>query len=175
VSDVEGTGPAEETGPVRASGPSEGPRTVEQADPGRQSGLALTWSVRPCTMSPKRSATAVAVILGFGFLVLVVFGDGFWAVFSVVVLFVSLHNYFLTTRYSLSEKGVEVKGPLGTQRKEWKSFRSFWVDAAGVSLSPFKGRSWLEHYRGVRLLFRGNAAEVIGFVKQRLGEELRRG
>ncbi|MFH0778202.1 MAG: hypothetical protein V2A71_06175 [Candidatus Eisenbacteria bacterium] len=152
---VEGTSPA--------GGPAKGPSP------------ALTWAVRPCTINPARSASAVAVILSFGFLVLIVVHDVFWAVFSVVVLFASLHNYFLTTRYSLSAEGVEVKGLVGSQRKEWKNFKSFWVDAGGVSLSPFKGRSWLEHYRGVRLLFRGNADQVIDFVKQMLGEELRRG
>jgi len=135
----------------------------------------LTWSVRPCTMDRKRCIWVVAVIVLFGIGVVLVLDDPFLAIFSVLVLFGSLHNYFFRASYSLSDKQVEVRSPLGVQKKEWSSFRSFWVDSKGLSLSPFKKRSWLEHYRGIRLLFYKNREEVVEFVTRMMGEQSRRG
>jgi hypothetical protein len=37
-----------------------------------------------------------------------------------------------------------------------------------VTLSPFTGSSWLEPYRGVRLLFAGNGEDVLRFVASRV-------
>jgi len=135
----------------------------------------LTWSVRPCTMNWFKFGLVSAVILGFGFVVQLAFGDVFMAVISIAVLVGSLHSYFFETSYSLSPEGIEVRGVFGTQKKPWTGFKSFWVDRTGLSLSPFARRSWLEHYRGVRLLFGGNRDEVVGYVTGRLGKEAMRG
>jgi hypothetical protein len=120
-----------------------------------------------------------AVILGFGFLVQLAFGDVFLAVLSIAILVGSLHSYFFETSYSLSPEGIEVKGVFGRQKKPWTGFKSFSVDKAGLSLSPFARRSWLEHYRGVRLLFGadgdGRRDEVVRYVTDKLGKEARRG
>jgi len=135
----------------------------------------LTWSVRPCTMGWFRFGLVSAVILGFGFVVQLAFGDVFLAVLSVAVLVGSLHSYFFETSYSLSPEGIEVRGVFGTQNKPWTSFKSFSVDRAGLSLSPFARRSWLEHYRGMRLLFGRNKDEVVRYVTGKLGKEAMRG
>jgi hypothetical protein len=126
-------------------------------------------------MDRKRCAFAIAVILLFGIGVVLILGDLFLAMLSVLILFGSLHSYFFRASYLLSEQGVEVSGLFGTQRREWGRFRSFWVDAKGLSLSPFSKRSWLEHYRGMRLLFGDNKDEVVDFVTKVMGKESRRG
>jgi len=143
--------------------------------PGEPSRETLTWRLRPCTIDLRRSTFVVAVIVAFGLIVLLLWHDPFLAVLSVVILVGSLHNYFFTSSYSLSSKGVEIKGLFGTQKKEWSSFKSFWVDAGGVSLSPFRKRSWLEHYRGMRLLFSENRDEVVDFVTKAMGKDSQRG
>lgn len=139
----------------------------------------LTWSVRPCTMNWLKFGLVSAVILGFGFLVQLAFGDVFLAVLSIAILVGSLHSYFFETSYSLSPEGIEVRGVFGRQRKPWTGFKSFSVDRAGLSLSPFARRSWLEHYRGARLFFgvegSGGRDEVVGYVTEKLGKEARRG
>jgi len=135
----------------------------------------LTWSVRPCTMDRKRCAWVIAVIVLFGVGVDLVLNDLFLAMLSVVVLFGSLHGYFFRASYLLSNQGVEIKSAFGKQKREWVVFRSFWVDAKGLSLSPFKKRSWLEHYRGMRLLFSDNKEDVVEFVTRVMGKESRRG
>ncbi|MBN1504426.1 MAG: hypothetical protein JW952_05110 [Candidatus Eisenbacteria bacterium] len=130
-------------------------------------------------MSWPKFGLVSAVILGFGFLVQLAFGDVFLAVLSVAVLVGSLHSYFFETSYSLSPEGIEIRGVFGAQKKPWTGFKSFSVDRAGVSLSPFARRSWLEHYRGVRLLFSaegdGRRDEVVSYVTGKLGKEARRG
>lgn len=126
-------------------------------------------------MNARKSAFVVAVIVAFGLIVLVLWHDPFLAMLSVVILVGSLHNYFFTSSYSLSAKGVEIRGLFGTQKKEWSNFKSFWVDAGGVSLSPFKRRSWLEHYRGMRLLVSQNRDEVVDFVTSAMGKDSQRG
>ena len=151
------------------------------ADPGAETGAGaqtaekLTWSVRPCTMNWLKFGLVSAVILGFGFLVQLAYGEVFLSVVSIVILVGSLHSYFFETSYSLSPEGIEVRGVFGTQKKPWTGFKSFSVDRAGLSLSPFSRRSWLEHYRGVRLLFNRNRDEVVAFVTEKLGKEAMRG
>ena len=126
-------------------------------------------------MDRKRCPWVIVTILLFGVVIVLVLSDPFLGMLSVVVLFGSLHSYFLKASYSLSSQGVEIKSPFGTQRREWRSFKSFWVDARGLNLSPFTKRSWLEHYRGMRLLFGENEDEVVDFVTRVMGKESRRG
>ena len=135
----------------------------------------LTWSVRPCTMDRKRCVFVIAVIALFGIGVVLVTRDLFLGMLSIVILFGSLNSYFFTASYSLSDQGVEIKGPFGTHRREWGRFKSFWVDPKGLSLSPFTKRSWLEHYRGMRLLYSDNKDEIVEFVTKAMGKEARRG
>jgi hypothetical protein len=135
----------------------------------------LTWSVRPCTMNRKKCIYVSLVILLFGFAVLFGFRDFFLAALSVVILVGSLHSYYFETHYALSPEGIEIRALFGSQRKTWTGFKSFWVDKSGLSLSPFTRRSWLEHYRGVRLLFNNNRHDVVQFVTMKLGKEAARG
>jgi hypothetical protein len=74
----------------------------------------------------------------------------------------------LPTTYRLTDDAVEVRS-LGVARvRPWTEMRRMTVDQTGVFLSPFEKRSWLEAYRGVRLLFGGNRDQVVAFVEARL-------
>ena len=117
----------------------------------------------------------IAVIALFGIGVVLVTRDLFLGMLSIMILFGSLHGYFFAASYSLSDQGVEIKGPFGTHRREWGRFKSFWVDPKGLSLSPFTKRSWLEHYRGMRLLYSDNKDEIVEFVTKAMGKEARHG
>jgi len=63
---------------------------------------------------------------------------------------------------------VFVAASLGS--RPWSEMRRATADATGVFLSPFEGRSWLEAYRGLRLLYGGNRDQVLAFVAARLGK-----
>jgi hypothetical protein len=83
-------------------------------------------------------------------------------------ILLSLSSFLLPTTYRLTDHAVEVRS-LGVARvRPWTEMRRMTVDQTGVFLSPFEKRSWLEAYRGVRLLFGGNRDQVVAFVEARL-------
>ncbi len=97
--------------------------------------------------------------------------SGFWGIFGFVVLFLSLEGFFLPTRYQLDGDGVKVARALGSRTtRPWSSFRRVEVDSRGMTLSPYRDRSWLEPYRAVRLLFDGgDRTAIIAKVRAALG------
>ena len=52
--------------------------------------------------------------------------------------------------------------------------KRFEEDDAGLFLSPFAKRSWLDAYRGVRLAVGGNRDDVVAFVQARVARAGRR-
>jgi hypothetical protein len=65
---------------------------------------------------------------------------------------------------------------LGSRRRRaWAEVRSCVRDENGVLLSPFPRKSPLESFRGLYLIFDGNADAVMAIVKARMGREARRG
>lgn len=129
---------------------------------------ALTWTAWPARQRPLAAAVLVgsAIVLG----VLVAHGteDGVLGVATPFFILVSLSSFLMPTTYRLTEDAVEVRS-LGVARvRPWTEMRRMTVDQTGVFLSPFERRSWLEAYRGVRLLFGGNRDQVVAFVEARL-------
>lgn len=99
--------------------------------------------------------------------------SGFWGLFGFVVLFLSLEGFFLPTRYQLDGDGVKVARALGSRTaRPWSAFRRVEVDARGMTLSPYRDRSWLEPYRAVRLLFDGgDRAAIVTRVRAAVGPQ----
>jgi hypothetical protein len=95
-------------------------------------------------------------------------GDAVLGVATPLFVLFSLSSFLFPTAYRLTEDLVEVRS-LGVARvRPWTEMRRMTVDRTGVFLSPFERRSWLEAYRGVRLLFGGNRDQVVAFVEARL-------
>ncbi len=87
---------------------------------------------------------------------------------ALAILFLSLATYFLPTNFRIDDQGVAATSVLGARRREWSALRTYVADARGVTLSPYRHTSWLESYRGVRLLFAGNREQVVAAVAARL-------
>ncbi len=144
---------------------------MPEADRGRRPappGGALSWTAWPARERPLAAAVLVgsAVVLG----VLVARGtqDAVLGVATPLFVLASLSSFLFPTAYRLTEDAVEVRS-LGVARvRPWTEMRRMTVDRTGVFLSPFERRSWLEAYRGVRLLFGGNRDQVVAFVEARL-------
>jgi len=134
----------------------------------------VEWAVAPYRERPARTAAVVAVIAAVAALVQVLFGDPFLAGLSAALLAGSLAPFFGRTHFVLDEAGVEWRRGRARSRRPWSDFRSHYADARGVTLSPYTGASWLEPYRGVRLLFGGNGGDVLRFVASRVPEGPRR-
>jgi hypothetical protein len=135
-----------------------------------EKGRELVWTSRPAARYPAR-AVAVALLIGLlGTLVGVWMDSAYWGIFASLVLFLSLESFFLATTYRLGEEGIEVRKPFSRAFRRWDTFRSVYVDRKGITLSPYSGRSVLEPYRAVRLLFADNREAVWDFVRSHLRE-----
>jgi hypothetical protein len=144
------------------------PEAERERRPAESPGGALTWTAWPARQRPLAAAVLVgsAIVLG----VLVAHGtqDGVLGVTTPLFILVSLSSFLMPTTYRLTEDAVEVRS-LGVARvRPWTEMRRMTVDQTGIFLSPFEKRSWLEAYRGVRLLFGGNRDQVVAFVEARL-------
>jgi hypothetical protein len=128
----------------------------------------LEWSVWPWREKVGRTVLVIGVILVVGVVVALLFKEVFWGVFSVLILFASLHTYFTRTTYRLDSEQVTVKSSVGTAVKKWSTFKRYYADRKGVTLSPFAKPSRLEPFRSTRLLYGGNRDEVVAFVSKRI-------
>jgi hypothetical protein len=128
----------------------------------------LAWSAWPARERPFAAAVLVvsAVILG------VLVGQGtkdlVLAVAAPLFVLVSVSSWLLPTAYRLTDEALEVRSLGVTRVRPWSEMRRMAVDDAGVFLSPFERKHWLEAYRGVRLLTGGNRDQVVAFVETRL-------
>ena len=135
----------------------------------------LTWTAWPARQRPLAALVLVGSAIVLGVLVGKGTKDPVLAVAAPTFVVASLGSFLFPTVYRLTKDSVEVRS-LGVARvRPWTEMRRVTVDRTGVFLSPFERRSWLEAYRGVRLLFGGNRDQVVAFVEARLGRKARAG
>jgi hypothetical protein len=132
---------------------------------------ALEWTVIPWKREPRKSLLVLLVVAA------AVAGSWwfsgrqiFFALLALLILWGSLGPYFVKTRFVIDSEGVEVDSPFLKRRRRWGEFKSYYVDRHGATLSPFSGRSPLEAYRSVRVLFGDREAQVRARVREKLGE-----
>jgi hypothetical protein len=103
-------------------------------------------------------------------------GDRVLGIAAPLFVLASLGSFLLPTEYLLTGDAVEVRA-LGVSRvRPWSEVRRVVPEGASVLLSPFESRSWLDPYRGLRLLCGGNRDQVLAFVEARIrGEGRERG
>lgn len=132
----------------------------------------LGWSVWPARERPWAAAVVLVSVGVLGVLIAKGTGDTVLGVAAPLFLLASLGSFLAKTEYRLTSDAIEVR-TLGVVRaRPWSEMRRATVDRTGVFLSPFATRSWLEAYRGLRLLFGGNRDQVVAFVEARLGVSL---
>jgi hypothetical protein len=114
-------------------------------------------------------ATAVAIAILAAALGLAIWGrDPLLSLVGLLVLFLSLSRYFLPTRYTVGDEGVEVATLLGRSQRRWSGLRRASADPRGITLSPYTRQSWLDPYRSVRLLYHRNRDQVLAAVAEHL-------
>jgi hypothetical protein len=131
-------------------------------------GEALEWTVHPARERPWQCMAVVAVIVLACVGVWYGFQSLWFAFIAAVVLPLSLLSYFAPTTYRLSKEGVEVRGPLFTDRREWSKFRRVFPDRDGVLLTPLKRPTRLAYTRGVYLRCADNREAVAGLARDML-------
>lgn len=135
---------------------------------------ALTWSVWPARQRPLAAAVIVAGAGVLGVLIAQGTGDRLLGIAGPLFVLVSLSSYLLPTTYRLTRDAVEVRSLGVVRARPWSEMKRFEEDAAGLFLSPFEKRSWLDAYRGVRLSLGGNRDRVVAFVQARVARAGRR-
>ena len=125
----------------------------------------LSWTVHPLVENWRKS-----VLLGL-FLALLLFGIYFGfqsiyvAVLSAIFLIGSLYKYFLPFHHQFDTDRLVITSCCYRMERSWEKFRSFYVDANGVLLSPFAHPTRLENFRGVYVRFGKHAPEeIINFI-----------
>ncbi|MGE5175437.1 MAG: hypothetical protein ACM3JJ_03605 [Hyphomicrobiales bacterium] len=134
----------------------------------RGSADEISWSVWPARERPLAAAIVVAAAIVLGVLIGKGTHDRVLAVAAPVAVLLSLSSFLLPTAYRLTKESVEVRSLGVVRARPWTEMRRYVVDPGGVFLSPFEKRSWLDAYRGVRLLPGGNRDQVVAFVAARI-------
>ncbi len=131
----------------------------------------LEWRVAPWRREPMKGLLALGVIV-VGVIGSIWFSGGvlFFGLLALMVLGGAVGPFFVTSRFVLDEKGVEVDSPFLKRRRAWSEIKSYYLDRRGATLSPFVGRSWLESYRAIRLLFGDREEAICERLRGRLGE-----
>jgi hypothetical protein len=131
----------------------------------------LKWSSHPVKRSTLISVLVILFILFVWSVVYLTTSSFLLTGLAVVIMLGSLSSFFLPTRYELDQEKVKIKSFLTTREREWRSFRSFYIDKNGVLLSPFPQPSRLENFRGIYVRFNQNKDQVVEFVKTKIQAE----
>lgn len=132
----------------------------------------LSWTVHPIVENWHKS-----VLLGL-FLALLLFGIylGFQSIYVALisgsVLIGSLYKYFLPFHHQCEADRLIITSCCYRLERSWETFRSFYVDANGVLLSPFARPTRLENFRGVYVRFgKHTPEEVVDFITSKIKSE----
>jgi hypothetical protein len=123
--------------------------------------VALVWTAHPLLRRPGRGSVAAVVILASAVAIGIWTRSAFWSLFTVGVLFLSLEGFFLPTKYELRGENLTVRKAFSRSELSWSAFRRVYEDRNGLTLSPFRRRTFLEPYRSARILFDGGRPEEI--------------
>jgi hypothetical protein len=131
----------------------EARETIKGTEPKPSDTPILAWKIHPAA---ERKGMAIMIVFLIAFLGVVAslwMRNIYWGIFAIVLLFLSLEAFFLPSKYELSERGVRIHKAFSNADRPWNHYRRVSVDRTGITLSPFRGRNWLEAYRATRLGF----------------------
>jgi hypothetical protein len=143
---------------------SEQPTTTDQ-QPDRE---LLSWSTHPAKARPQVAAVVGIFLVVLTWLVYYSTASWFFVAVAALVLWGSLSQFFVPTKFTFTERKVKVRYIVNKIEKEWSQYRSFYIDKNGVLLSPFVRPSRLENFRGLYVRFANNRDEVIAIVKDKI-------
>jgi hypothetical protein len=159
---------------AREAGPDDAASETAGKAGSDAEGAELTWSAWPARKKPLAAAVLLAGAVVLGVLIARGTGDRLLGIAAPLFVLVSVSSYLLPTHYRLTRDAVEVRSLGVVRSRPWGEMKRFEEDDAGLFLSPFAKRSWLDAYRGVRLAVGGNRDDVVAFVQARVARAGRR-
>jgi hypothetical protein len=140
-------------------------RREERADASR----TLSWRVFPFLEDWRKSALAVALIIGLTVATYYFSPTEPFYIGAPPFMFLVLHGYFLPTTYILSKDFIEIRRFLRPQKVDWGRFRSFNYDNQCVVFSPYEGPTGHAVLRTMCLMFdKSLREEILDYLRQRL-------
>jgi len=127
----------------------------------------LFWIVHPLARSRVIPAIVILFLFLLGVLIYHIYGL-FLAILSIGILFGSLSSYFFPTKYLFYPDRIEVHTFARRYSRSWSYFKSYHPDKNGVLLSPFEGRSRLERFRGIYVMFDGHKDEAMRYIEDKI-------
>lgn len=130
--------------------------------------VVIKWTALPARNRKKRLFFWFSLFAIVSFIY--AFGGLFWGIFSLFLLLATTASFYTPTTYLLKQTHIEIKRPLYTQKREWKTLKRVVPDKRGVFLSPFSRPSRLDAFRGFYLLLNGseNREEIIRFLREKI-------
>jgi len=142
--------------------PDDSPMSAAQPKPQ----VLLEWRAWPAARQPRKAIATAAIILLGAFLTVLATVSLPLGLVAFVLLTLATREFFLPTRYQLTEEGASAEGFLNSYSIPWRRVKACLLSDEGVKLSPFAGKSRLEPFRGVYLRFGDNREEVVERVKE---------
>lgn len=85
----------------------------------------VIWVTSPARRQPGLAIVVLLVLFAIGVLVALIAGDWIWGALSVVFLFATLSRFYLSSRLSISARGIRAEFPLRTRRADWNQIK--WI------------------------------------------------
>jgi len=132
----------------------------------------ISWTVHPLVENWRKS-TLLGIFLTLLFIgIYWGFQSIYIALLSATFLLGSLYKYFLPFHHHCEADKLIITSCCYRLERSWETFRSFYVDANGVLLSPFAHPTRLENFRGVYVRFgKHSPEEVVDFITSKIASE----
>ena len=133
----------------------------------------LSWTVHPLVENWRRSVLLILFLTLLLLFIYLGFQLIYVAILSAIFLIGSLYKYFLPFHHQFeADRLIITSCCFYKLERSWETFRSFYVDANGVLLSPFAHPTRLENFRGVYIRFgKHPPEEVINFITSKIESE----
>jgi len=126
----------------------------------------LEWTVHLIKERPAAVARIAACFVATIFCGLFLFHSLLLAMLPAIALLLSVSEYWLPVRYTLTAKGATARWGLVLLEIAWADVRHAYLTADGIKLSPLeRSGSRMESLRGIFLRFSDNRHEVIAAVR----------
>ncbi|UCC10965.1 MAG: hypothetical protein JSW02_06245 [candidate division WOR-3 bacterium] len=127
----------------------------------------MKWSIHPARKHRLKTIITGFFIVCFLVFVTVLYGTIF-GLLGLLILFFSLYSYYFPTHYEATENAIIIKNVFMTQRRELSEFKRVYRGKNGILLSPFRRKTFLNHFRGVFLLLPEKRDEITAFLEERI-------
>ena len=129
----------------------------------------LSWTVHPLVENWRKSVLLGLFLVLLLFIIYLGFQLIYVTVLSAIFLIGSLYKYFLPFHHHFEADRLVITSCCSKMERPWETFRSFYVDANGVLLSPFAHPTRLENFRGVYVRFgKHSPEEIVNFITSKI-------